>query len=131
MASRSSVAADVELASAAPTHAAAPIRLPNVPRDSILFVPLHDKDQHRQDRQIKRKAACWPFHCGDCHIWNRSPPITMKPKNQTIKPRPAATAANPLARLKLAAGERKWRSSNAAAPAKPSAVAPSPAMIRV
>jgi predicted small integral membrane protein len=27
---------------------------------------------------------------------SHSPPITMKPKNQTRKPRPAATAANPL-----------------------------------
>jgi hypothetical protein len=45
-----------ELAAALSTHAAAPVRLPNVGRDSILFVLLHDKDQHCQDRQIKAKG---------------------------------------------------------------------------
>src|SRR5689334_17288137 len=56
MASRSSVWADAELAAAPPTHAAAPIRLPNVRRDSMLFVLLHDKDQHRQDCQIEAEG---------------------------------------------------------------------------
>src|SRR6516162_4575561 len=48
----------------------------------------------------------------------------MKPQKQTRKPRPAATAVNPLARLKRAACVRKKRSSKAAPPANPSAVAP-------
>src|SRR5215471_20868640 len=56
MASRSSVVADAELAAAPPMHAAAPIRLPNVRRDSVLFVLLHDKDQYGQDCQIKAKG---------------------------------------------------------------------------
>jgi hypothetical protein len=42
--------------------------------------------------RYKRKAACWPFHSGDCYIWNHWPPISMKPKNQTKTPRPAAAA---------------------------------------
>src|SRR6516162_8701213 len=56
MASRSSAGADADLAASPPTHAAAPIRLPNARHDSILFVLLHDKNQHRQDCQINAKG---------------------------------------------------------------------------
>src|SRR5215468_10779460 len=56
MALRSSAAADAELVAAPPTHAAVPIRLTNVRRDGILFVLLRDKDQYRQDCQIKAKG---------------------------------------------------------------------------
>ena len=35
---------------------------------------------------MKRKAASWPFQVCDCHIWNHSPPTTMKPKNHSAKP---------------------------------------------
>src|SRR5215472_18206023 len=56
MASRSSVGADAGLAAVAPALTVVPIRLANVRRDSILFVLLHDKDQHGQNRQIKAKG---------------------------------------------------------------------------
>ena len=56
-ASRSTVGAGAEVAASPPTHAAAPVGLANARRNSILFVLLHDKDQHGQDRQIKAKGG--------------------------------------------------------------------------
>ena len=51
-----------------------------------------------------RNAASWPFQICDCHIWNHSPPTTMKPKNQNSMPAAKPRMAVVLARLNCAAG---------------------------